>query len=101
MIRRPPRSTRTDTLCPYTTLFRSIGAGGDRQLRGLGIDAAIDLKIDLPAAGIDRLAQDADLLKLTGNEFLAAEAGIDAHHQHQVDHVEHADRKSTRLNSSH
>src|SRR3546814_1737906 len=25
MIRRPPRSTRTDTLCPYTTLFRSLG----------------------------------------------------------------------------
>src|SRR3546814_16008021 len=25
MIRRPPRSTRTDTLCPYTTLFRSKG----------------------------------------------------------------------------
>src|SRR3546814_3429836 len=28
MIRRPPRSTRTDTLFPYTTLFRS-GASGD------------------------------------------------------------------------
>src|SRR3546814_3295873 len=27
MIRRPPRATRTDTLCPYTTLFRSV----DRQ----------------------------------------------------------------------
>src|SRR3546814_20279991 len=27
MIRRPPRSTRTDTLFPYTTLFRSIYAG--------------------------------------------------------------------------
>src|SRR3546814_14914023 len=26
MIRRPPRSTRTDTLFPYTTLFRSIAA---------------------------------------------------------------------------
>src|SRR3546814_1170607 len=26
MLRRPPRSTRTDTLCPYTTLFRSPGA---------------------------------------------------------------------------
>src|SRR3546814_19407042 len=26
MIRRPPRSTRTDTLCPYTTLFRSAFA---------------------------------------------------------------------------
>src|SRR3546814_3517891 len=25
MIRRPPRSTRTDTLLPYTTLFRSVG----------------------------------------------------------------------------
>src|SRR3546814_17050674 len=27
MIRRPPRSTRTDTLFPYTTLFRSQAAG--------------------------------------------------------------------------
>src|SRR3546814_1008532 len=26
MIRRPPRSTRTDTLFPYTTLFRSTGS---------------------------------------------------------------------------
>src|SRR3546814_15553792 len=25
MIRRPPKSTRTDTLCPYTPLFRSPG----------------------------------------------------------------------------
>src|SRR3546814_20530397 len=28
MIRRPPRSTRTDTLFPYTTLFRSVRADG-------------------------------------------------------------------------
>src|SRR3546814_2481741 len=40
MIRRPPRSTRTDTLFPYTTLFRSAAAQGsecaparDRRLR--------------------------------------------------------------------
>src|SRR3546814_14604698 len=35
MIRRPPRSTRTDTLFPYTTLFRSRegGGAGDRQWR--------------------------------------------------------------------
>src|SRR3546814_15301539 len=32
MIRRPPRSTRTDTLFPYTTLFRSGGDGVDRQI---------------------------------------------------------------------
>src|SRR3546814_5451005 len=34
MLRRPPRSTRTDTLFPYTTLFRSVRAQprGDRRL---------------------------------------------------------------------
>src|SRR3546814_1643517 len=32
MIRRPPRSTRTDTLFPYTTLFRSFGHLGGRAL---------------------------------------------------------------------
>src|SRR3546814_10073513 len=57
MIPRPPRSTRTDTLFPYTTLFRSIhaharAAGGvevlDQAGRGherfgiLGVDAAFD-----------------------------------------------------------
>src|SRR3546814_3100856 len=35
MIRRPPRSTRTDTLFPYTTLFRSWG--GPRLLDGHGL----------------------------------------------------------------
>src|SRR3546814_1184156 len=30
MIRRPPRSTRTDTLFPYTTLFRSTQLAADR-----------------------------------------------------------------------
>src|SRR3546814_8095160 len=37
MIRRPPRSTRTDTLFPYTTLFRSAGgqwAAGWSHARG-------------------------------------------------------------------
>src|SRR3546814_12275753 len=37
MIRRPPRSTRTDTLFPYTTLFRAPGvdeAAGQDHLRG-------------------------------------------------------------------
>src|SRR3546814_2952625 len=31
MIRRPPRSTRTDTLFPYTTLFRSLVGGHVRE----------------------------------------------------------------------
>src|SRR3546814_12898598 len=33
MIRRPPRSTRTDTLFPYTTLFRSERDAGDADVR--------------------------------------------------------------------
>src|SRR3546814_4964441 len=37
MIRRPPRSTRTDTLFPYTTLFRS---GPWRPFRHPGLDPA-------------------------------------------------------------
>src|SRR3546814_18217179 len=32
MIRRPPRSTRTDTLFPYTTLFRSVGLVAHRDV---------------------------------------------------------------------
>src|SRR3546814_1391678 len=44
MIRRPPRSTRTDTLFPYTTLFRSHGRAFGRDLidfalRGLAMAA--------------------------------------------------------------
>src|SRR3546814_14759041 len=31
MLRRPPRSTRTDTLFPYTTLFRSVSAISNAQ----------------------------------------------------------------------
>src|SRR3546814_10045659 len=36
MIRRPPRSTRTDTLFPYTTLFRSLLERGVRRGRRVG-----------------------------------------------------------------
>src|SRR3546814_11065678 len=45
MIRRPPRSTRTDTLFPYTTLFRSKIAGraflGERVLPLLGFPVTL------------------------------------------------------------
>src|SRR3546814_15329594 len=36
MLRRPPRSTPTDTLFPYTTLFRSFG--GELRLQRLGFE---------------------------------------------------------------
>src|SRR3546814_7917349 len=37
MIRRPPRSTRTDTLFPYTTLFRSNSLFGEAVDQGIAI----------------------------------------------------------------
>src|SRR3546814_2593811 len=46
MIRRPPRSTRTDTLFPYTTLFRSLTADAETldvigaRLRDLAISSS-------------------------------------------------------------
>src|SRR3546814_8393587 len=43
MILRPPRSTRTDTLFPYTTLFRSNqGLGGRRRIRRHGAGRRAD-----------------------------------------------------------
>src|SRR3546814_8856623 len=49
MIRRPPRSTRTDTLFPYTTLFRSVQL--QRQRRGTRFVGAGEQRgIDLVAA---------------------------------------------------
>src|SRR3546814_15684330 len=43
MIRRPPRSTRTDTLFPYTTLFRSHDRGLGRHCRKI-VNHEIDLQ---------------------------------------------------------
>src|SRR3546814_8808851 len=41
MIRRSPRATRTDTLFPYTTLFRSIAASGSCLHEGVNIIGAL------------------------------------------------------------
>src|SRR3546814_1325224 len=70
MIRRPPRSTRTDTLFPYTTLFRSaadhgahrpVGCHGD-QRREAGFGKALQPGIEgrpndqIPSAVADEVA---------------------------------------------
>src|SRR3546814_19565132 len=51
MIRRPPRSTRTDTLFPYTTLFRShpVGQEVDAVLRYALVNAASRVARKIPA----------------------------------------------------
>src|SRR3546814_6051762 len=57
MIRRPPRSTRTDTLFPYTTLFRSTSGGTLAPLFMIGgsLGAALGIGINylLPGMHID------------------------------------------------
>src|SRR3546814_17301234 len=54
MIRRPPRSTRTDTLFPYTTLFRSLLLLLGRKLR-IVLDPACTALADTGLGGRDGL----------------------------------------------
>src|SRR3546814_19576868 len=101
MHRRPPNPTRTDTLFPYTTLFRAQRLAEDRrQLAGTrqrprGDDRARDAA---------RLALVAIMIEDVGDLVLVGAVepvgGAFAFLRHA--HVERAiDRKSTRLNSSH
>src|SRR3546814_8020064 len=102
MIRRPPRSTRTDTLFPYTTLFRSdvgpavdaVALGAARWLRclllqrggGAGGIAVLEQARRLPALGADAASQQQDEQQQDRQRRLFRAS---------------LDRKSTRLNSSH
>src|SRR3546814_19270337 len=61
MIRRPPRSTRTDTLFPYTTLFRSTADAAEKEVGGVAAVAGI-----LPHLRF-RFALDAELLGRKAN----------------------------------
>src|SRR3546814_11132329 len=56
MIRRPPRSTRTDTLFPYTTLFRSLKRIYSlSRFHGTGLGAALMERAVAAAEGHRRL----------------------------------------------
>src|SRR3546814_15884173 len=102
MIRRPPRSTRTDTLFPDTTLFRSQHGvfkltavdpylpalrPGDRFDADLVADGAVDQ--------FDHAMNQSVRIKTFGQQRLRAREGEQAAGQRR------RDRKSTRLNSSH
>src|SRR3546814_12694319 len=97
MIRRPPRSTRTDTLLPYTTLFRS----GSAEL-GWHTDQCY---MTNPATGSFLYA--VELPRTGGNTYWAnLQLAYDALPQKTKDRIDglngiFRDRKSTRLNSSH
>src|SRR3546814_11156558 len=53
MIRRPPRSTLTDTLFPYTTLFRSGDHRLAEQPRRLALDVEIFLLLEAEQLGVE------------------------------------------------
>src|SRR3546814_685509 len=77
MIRRPPRSTRTDTLFPYTTLFRSVLDAA--ALEDLAVDAEVAELVDdqgnAPPARV--LQQVADRRGLAGAEKAGDDGGRD------------------------
>src|SRR3546814_12455299 len=90
MFRRPPRSTRTATLFPYTTLFRAAPSAAHhavdlRLVQGVG-GAVDDRRGDVDEAV--QLARDRRDARLQRGLL----AGLDQDAE---------DRKSTRLNSSH
>src|SRR3546814_7468872 len=127
MIRRPPRSTRTDTLFPYTTLFRSLHhphrvlAAEHRPLGVHRLHPAPTLQRDLldgvaggedagivdqnvqSAVAADRTVERSDPLLLLG-DVEADRLGLAALRAALGDHRQGRrllDRMSTRLNSSH
>src|SRR3546814_15588089 len=98
MIRRPPRSTRTDTLFPYTTLFRSAD-GGPRPVGAQMVVTETDswgflsggcIESDVARNGreVIRDGRVRTLVYGKGSPFIDIRLPC-------------GDRKSTRLNSSH
>src|SRR3546814_15133919 len=97
MIRRPPRSTRTYTLFPYTTLFRSHRRLARRPAAALGIEMTTDLQTTIDAAWDARDTLGVTTRGPVREAVEAALAGLDDGSLR----VAARDRKSTRLNSSH
>src|SRR3546814_13736441 len=100
MIRRPPTSTRTDTLFPYTTLFRSLlvpsaqhfqdqQAHADTSVAEQRVEA-VEGEVDEPEP--EDVHHDATELHSPAHEHGRSRSEGGAEQQ---------DRKSTRLNSSH
>src|SRR3546814_6866861 len=111
MIRRPPRSTRTDTLFPYTTLFRSVYCQTaqelsqrvrlDGQTRFLCADA---LHLPFSAAAFDLVWTQHAAMNIADKARLYREVARVLKPGGRFglyDIMAGPDRKSTRLNSSH
>src|SRR3546814_12490253 len=103
MLRQPPRSTRTDTLFPYTTRFRSDEAEGHVQpvRADEGEEARQEGAALRPRADLDQMVEFVKLDAEEGEPEQPGDSEPDLHALHlALLHLEQ-DRKSTRLNSSH
>src|SRR3546814_6866421 len=113
MIRRPPRSTRTDTLFPYTTLFRQARCGIQARIDEKNIacrcvmwgpsgTGSVPLHLSPTpdtAAALKPLCKFRKVEPVPrAQEFRLQFQGLPVRH---VIRVVEGDRKSTRLNSSH
>src|SRR3546814_13500913 len=99
MIRLPPRSTRTDTLFPYTTLFRSY-------VISMVLITAIPMMITMPyLAQYMGLSQEVTGAWLGGSidttGAVVASGSLVGEDALKISTIVKLDRKSTRLNSSH
>src|SRR3546814_3328637 len=105
MRRRPPRSTRTDTLFPYTTLFRSVAPAAPTRSRPV---RPVDTSSQIAAIGdtsdlqieTEILTNDWAVQVGAFSRFKAAHVSAKAALETAPRSLE-GDRKSTRLNSSH
>src|SRR3546814_18587783 len=101
MLRQPPRSTRTDTLFPYTTLFRSdLDAGSERELvtRDRGPDDLADqprLDAVLGQGALEQPAPVAD----RGLVDLAATRPLEQRHGRQLPDHRRSEEHTSELQS--
>src|SRR3546814_7013304 len=108
MIRRPPRSTRTDTLFPYTALFRSRLLVGARAQWRATPPAGQCLYFANHSSHLDTMAiwsalspaQRAQTRPVAARDYWD-KPGLRGYIANKVLHAVLIDRKSTRLNSSH
>src|SRR3546814_7731438 len=114
MIRRPPRSTRTDTRFPYTTLFRSVMSDRPNgtyllpaatQLETVGSVTASNRSLQWREKVFDPLFEsktDHEIMYLLAKKLGFADEMFKHIKVNGTEPlVEDIDRKSTRLNSSH